>query len=76
MSSFADTIVKDQKEAIVAEDRKMLKHLEEQNERDRQIEEQRKHKQHDQKHQMREFLNKQIQEKEERRRQDEDVNKK
>jgi hypothetical protein len=39
MSSFADSVVKDQKAVIREEDAKMMRHILEQNERERQEEE-------------------------------------
>lgn len=42
MSSFADSVVKDQKQIILEEDRKMMKHIMDQN--DRELQEERKKK--------------------------------
>jgi hypothetical protein len=63
MSSFADTVIKDQKEQIRAEDEKMLKHIQNQAKRDAEEEQRRKDKLEQQKKEMRDYLAKQVQEK-------------
>ena len=63
MASFADSVIKDQKEQIRAEDEKMMRHIENQLERERKDEERRKLEQQRQKQKMREYLNKQVEEK-------------
>eukprot|EP00825_Cyclidium_porcatum_P038651 TRINITY_DN4527_c0_g1_i4.p1 TRINITY_DN4527_c0_g1~~TRINITY_DN4527_c0_g1_i4.p1 ORF type:complete len:557 (+),score=167.16 TRINITY_DN4527_c0_g1_i4:224-1894(+) len=75
MSQFADTVVKDQKKVIDEEDQKMLNHqkmvqfkAEEEDARKRQ-------QLLEQKKEMREFLNKQIEEKNQRVQKEEDINK-
>ena len=49
MASFADSVIKDQKEQIRAEDEKMMRHIENQLERERKDEERRKLEQQRQK---------------------------
>ena len=60
MASFADSVIKDQKDQIKAEDDKMMKHIENQLARERADEERRKREQEDQKKKMREYLAKQV----------------
>lgn len=63
MASFADSVIKDQKEQIRAEDEKMMKHIENQLAREKADEERRKREQEVQKAKMREYLAKQVEEK-------------
>ena len=63
MASFADSVIKDQKEQIKAEDEKMMKHIENQLAREKADEERRKREQEVQKQKMRDYLAKQVEEK-------------
>ena len=63
MASFADSVIKDQKEQIKAEDEKMMKHIENQLAREKADEERRKQEQEVQKQKMRDYLAKQVEEK-------------
>lgn len=66
MSAFADTVVKDQKAVIREEDDKMMRHILDQEEKNR-LEDERKHQnQRQQKQDMRAYLNKQMDEKHKR----------
>ena len=63
MASFADSVIKNQKEQIRAEDEKMMKHIENQLAREKADEERRKREQEVQKQKMRDYLAKQVEEK-------------
>lgn len=63
MASFADSVIKDQKEQIRAEDEKMMKHIENQLKKEKEEEERRRRAAEEQKRQMREYLAKQVDEK-------------
>ncbi|KAL4453090.1 hypothetical protein ABPG74_015321 [Tetrahymena malaccensis] len=76
MSAFADTVVKDQKAIIREEDEKMMRHIIEQEEKDRQEELRKQENLRKQKQDMRSFLNKQIDEKNDRKVQEDQINKK
>ncbi|KAM3130923.1 hypothetical protein pb186bvf_016946 [Paramecium bursaria] len=76
MGMFAESVVKDQKEIIKQEDEKMLRNIIAQNDRDKQEDEKKKHKQSEQKQNIRSFLNMQIEEKRRRQQEEEDLNKK
>ena len=66
MTSFADSVIKDQKEQIKAEDDKMLRHIQNQLKKEKKEEERRKRAQEDEKKRMREYLAKQVDEKKQR----------
>lgn len=53
MASFADSVIKDQKDQIKAEDDKMMRHIENQLEREKADEARRKREQEEQKAKMR-----------------------
>ena len=53
MASFADSVIKDQKEQIRAEDEKMMRHIENQLRKEKEEEERRKRQSEEQKKQMR-----------------------
>ena len=63
MSSFADSVVQDQKAQIKAEDEKMMRHIESQLDKEKADDERRKREQEEQKKKMREYLAKQVEEK-------------
>lgn len=63
MASFADSVIKDQKEQIRLEDEKMLKHIENQLKKEKEEEERKARKLEEQKQQMREYLARQVEEK-------------
>lgn len=63
MASFADSVIKDQKEQIKAEDDKMMRHIENQLQKEKEEEERRKRIAEDHKKQMREYLGRQVDEK-------------
>lgn len=63
MASFADSVIKNQKEQIQAEDEKMIRHIQNQEARERQEDERRKNIANEQKKQMREYLARQVEEK-------------
>ena len=63
MSSFAESVVKDQKAQIKAEDEKMMRHIESQLQKERENEERRKKEANEKKKEMREYLAKQVEEK-------------
>jgi hypothetical protein len=60
MSSFADTVIKDQKEQMRAEDEKMLRHIQNQAKRDEEEDNRRKDKVEVQKKEMRDYLARQV----------------
>jgi hypothetical protein len=60
MSSFADTVIKDQKEQMRAEDEKMLRHIQNQAKRDEEEDNRRKDKMEVQKKEMRDYLARQV----------------
>ena len=64
MSSFADSVVKDQRQVIKQEDQKMLNHILEQNEREKQEDVRKKEDSKVQKGEMREYLKKQMEDRE------------
>lgn len=76
MSAFADTVVKDQKAVIREEDDKMMRHILDQEEKNRQEDERKAQNQRQQKQEMRAYLNKQMDEKHNRQVQDDQINKK
>lgn len=63
MSSFADSVVQDQKQQIKAEDEKMMKHIESQLQKEKADDQRRKREQEEQKKKMREYLAKQVEDK-------------
>jgi hypothetical protein len=63
MASFADSVIKDQKEQIRAEDEKMMKHIDNQLRKERDEEERRRRVAEEQKKQMRDYLARQVEEK-------------
>jgi hypothetical protein len=63
MASFADSVIKDQKEQIRAEDEKMMKHIDNQLRKEKEEEERRRRIAEEQKKQMREYLGRQVDEK-------------
>lgn len=63
MASFADSVIKDQKDQIKAEDEKMMRHIENQLAREKADEERRRQEQEVQKAKMRDYLAKQVEEK-------------
>lgn len=63
MASFADSVIKDQKEQIRAEDEKMMRHIENQLRKEKQEEERRRKVAEEQKKQMRDYLGRQVEEK-------------
>ena len=60
MASFADSVIKDQKEQIRAEDEKMMKHIENQLRKEKEEGERRRRVAEEQKKQMREYLARQV----------------
>jgi len=63
MASFADSVIKDQKEQIRAEDEKVMKHIENQLKKEKEEEERKKMVQEEEKKRMREYLDRQVIEK-------------
>lgn len=63
MASFADSVIKDQKDQIKSEDEKMMRHIENQLAREKADEDRRKQEQEVQKVKMRQYLAKQVDEK-------------
>ena len=76
MSMMADTVIKDQKEQILEEERKLLRYHQERENRETQEERRRLEMQNQQKKEMRAFLDKQKHEKELRRQEEEAFNRK
>lgn len=76
MSSFADSVVKDQKEVIRAEDEKMMKHIMANIDRENDQERRKLDLIRKQKVEMREFLTRQVQDKDIRKREELEINKK
>lgn len=76
MSSFADSVVKDQKEVIRAEDEKMMKHIMANIDRENDQERRKLDLIRKQKVEMREFLTRQVQDKDVRKREELEINKK
>lgn len=60
MASFADSVIKDQKDQIRAEDEKMMKHIENQLRKEKEEEDRRKQIASEHKKQMREYLARQV----------------
>ena len=60
MASFADSVIKDQKDQIRAEDEKMMKHIENQLRKEKEEEDRRKQIANEHKKQMREYLARQV----------------
>jgi len=75
MSSFADSVIKDQKEQIRVEDEKMLRHIQNQAKKDSEEEQRRKEKTDGQKKEMREYLDRQVQEKKEKAQKESEIDK-
>jgi hypothetical protein len=75
MSSFADSVIKDQKDQIKAEDEKMLRHIQNQAKRDAEEEQRRRDKIEAQKAEMREYLGKQVQEKKDKAQKESEIDK-
>ncbi len=63
MASFADSVIKDQKEQIKAEDDKMMRHIENQLRKEKDEEERKKRVVEEDKRKMREYLARQVEEK-------------
>lgn len=63
MTSYADTVIKDQKEQIRLEDEKMLKHIKNQIKREEEDDVRRRQKQLEQQKDMRDYLARQVEEK-------------
>ena len=76
MASFADSVIKDQKEQIRAEDEKMMKHIDNQLRKEKEDDERRKREQDEQKRKMREYLAKQVDEKKQREIAEKEIDKK
>lgn len=60
MASFADSVIKDQKDQIRAEDEKMMKHIENQLRKEKEEEDRRKQIANEHKKQMRDYLARQV----------------
>lgn len=66
MSSFADSVVQDQKAQIKAEDEKMVRHIESHLQKEKENDERRKREENQKKKEMREYLAKQVEDKKRR----------
>lgn len=75
MTSYADTVIKDQKEQIRMEDEKMLKHIKNQIRKEEDDDVRRKQKQLEQQKDMRDYLARQVEEKKLKEEAENEINK-